>query len=229
MPSTSVAQQRFMGADLARKREGKKTQTGMSEKQLKDFASTKHKGLPGKVGKGQASLDPDKRRPGVDFPVPPSNEEINTYGPYDPPGYYRGRQEMGPHQPMQPPVPQIPPPGGQEPTQSMDPIDQQIQQLLLQKQMQIQQGQQAMQGQMPQRPPMGGAPGMGQGVPDPRMAPPPIGTGLQTMPLGGKPLQDPAISGAMSPGIASRALGGPPPVGPPPAPAPSVPSPAPTS
>ena len=31
--------QRFMGADLARKRAGKKTITGMSEKQLKDFAT----------------------------------------------------------------------------------------------------------------------------------------------------------------------------------------------
>lgn len=39
MPSTSKKQQRFMGAELARKREGKKTQTGMSEGQLKDFAS----------------------------------------------------------------------------------------------------------------------------------------------------------------------------------------------
>jgi hypothetical protein len=28
-----------MGAELARKREGKKTQTGMSEQQLSDFAS----------------------------------------------------------------------------------------------------------------------------------------------------------------------------------------------
>ena len=35
-----------MGAELARKRAGESTQTGMSEKQLKDFASTKRKGLP---------------------------------------------------------------------------------------------------------------------------------------------------------------------------------------
>ena len=40
MPSTSKKQQRFMGAELARKRAGKKTQTGMSEKQLGDFART---------------------------------------------------------------------------------------------------------------------------------------------------------------------------------------------
>jgi hypothetical protein len=41
MPAVSEKQRRFMGADLARKREGKKTRTGMSEKQLKEFASKK--------------------------------------------------------------------------------------------------------------------------------------------------------------------------------------------
>lgn len=46
MPSVSQKQQKFMGAELARKRAGKKTQTGMSEAQLGDFASTKRKGLP---------------------------------------------------------------------------------------------------------------------------------------------------------------------------------------
>jgi hypothetical protein len=39
MPSSSEKQRRFMGADLARKRKGKQTQTGMSEAQLEDFAS----------------------------------------------------------------------------------------------------------------------------------------------------------------------------------------------
>lgn len=39
MPSKTEKQRRFMGAELERKREGKKTQTGMSEKQLEDFAS----------------------------------------------------------------------------------------------------------------------------------------------------------------------------------------------
>jgi len=39
MPSETSKQRRFMGAELARKRAGKKTKTGMSEKQLKDFAS----------------------------------------------------------------------------------------------------------------------------------------------------------------------------------------------
>ena len=46
MPSVSQAQQGFMGAELARKRAGKKTQTGMSEQQLEDFARTKRRGLP---------------------------------------------------------------------------------------------------------------------------------------------------------------------------------------
>lgn len=53
MPSKSKVQQEFMGAELQRKREGKKTKTGMSEKQLKDFASTKRKGLPERKGKGK--------------------------------------------------------------------------------------------------------------------------------------------------------------------------------
>jgi hypothetical protein len=38
MPSVSLKQQKMMGADLARKRVGKKTLTGMSEAQLRDFA-----------------------------------------------------------------------------------------------------------------------------------------------------------------------------------------------
>ncbi len=51
MPAKSKAQQRFIGAELARKRAGKKTQTGMSAKQLEDFAHTKRKGLPAKKKK----------------------------------------------------------------------------------------------------------------------------------------------------------------------------------
>lgn len=46
MPAKSKAQQRFMGAELARKRKGMKTRTGMSAEQLEEFASTKRKGLP---------------------------------------------------------------------------------------------------------------------------------------------------------------------------------------
>ena len=51
MPAVSKKQQRFMGAELSRKRAGKKTKTGMSAKQLKDYASTKRKGLPEKAKK----------------------------------------------------------------------------------------------------------------------------------------------------------------------------------
>lgn len=38
MPAESERQRRFMGAELARKRQGKKTRTGMSEQQLREFA-----------------------------------------------------------------------------------------------------------------------------------------------------------------------------------------------
>jgi hypothetical protein len=38
MPAVSEKQRRFMGAELGRLRAGKKTQTGMSEEQLGDFA-----------------------------------------------------------------------------------------------------------------------------------------------------------------------------------------------
>ena len=51
MPAKSKRQQRFMGAELERKRAGKRTKTGMSTKQLKDYAGTKHKGLPKKKGR----------------------------------------------------------------------------------------------------------------------------------------------------------------------------------
>lgn len=39
MPAKTERQRRFMGAELERKREGKKTQTGMSEAELEKFAS----------------------------------------------------------------------------------------------------------------------------------------------------------------------------------------------
>ena len=48
MPAVSKKQQAFMGAELARKRKGKKTKSGMSTSQLKDFASTKTSHLPSK-------------------------------------------------------------------------------------------------------------------------------------------------------------------------------------
>ena len=39
MPAKTEKQRKFMGAELARKREGKKTKTGMSEKELEKYAS----------------------------------------------------------------------------------------------------------------------------------------------------------------------------------------------
>lgn len=42
MPASSERQRRFMGAELARKRAGMATRTGMSESQLKEFATMKH-------------------------------------------------------------------------------------------------------------------------------------------------------------------------------------------
>jgi hypothetical protein len=39
MPAQSEKQRKFMGAELQRKREGKKTQTGMSESELEKMAS----------------------------------------------------------------------------------------------------------------------------------------------------------------------------------------------
>jgi hypothetical protein len=41
MPAKSEKQRKFMGAELARKRSGKKAKTGMSEKQLEDYAKKK--------------------------------------------------------------------------------------------------------------------------------------------------------------------------------------------
>ena len=38
MPSTSERQRRFMGAELGREEAGEKTETGMSEEQLRDYA-----------------------------------------------------------------------------------------------------------------------------------------------------------------------------------------------
>lgn len=51
MPAKSVKQQKLFGAALARKRKGEESPDDpkMSEKKLKEFASTKHKGLPEKV------------------------------------------------------------------------------------------------------------------------------------------------------------------------------------
>ena len=42
MPAKTERQRRFFGAELARKRAGQRTKTGMSESQLEDFATMKH-------------------------------------------------------------------------------------------------------------------------------------------------------------------------------------------
>ena len=42
VPAVSDKQRRFMGTELARKRAGQRTKTGMSESQLEDFATMKH-------------------------------------------------------------------------------------------------------------------------------------------------------------------------------------------
>ena len=49
MPANSKAQQRLMGADLARARAGKRTRTGMGKAKLDEYASTKRKGLPARA------------------------------------------------------------------------------------------------------------------------------------------------------------------------------------
>lgn len=49
MPSRSRAQQRFFGSELDRARKGKKTQTGLAEATIEDFAATKLAKLPEKV------------------------------------------------------------------------------------------------------------------------------------------------------------------------------------
>jgi hypothetical protein len=38
MPAKSAKQRKFMGAELARKRSGKRTRTGMSEAKLREYA-----------------------------------------------------------------------------------------------------------------------------------------------------------------------------------------------
>ena len=50
MPSTSRRQQRFMYAELARKEKGQATETGMTEKQLREFAETRIAGKKPKRG-----------------------------------------------------------------------------------------------------------------------------------------------------------------------------------
>jgi hypothetical protein len=71
MPALSQQQQKIMGLALAYKRGNvspsevsptiKKIASGMSEKELEKFASTKHKGLPKKVGETKIKVEDLKR------------------------------------------------------------------------------------------------------------------------------------------------------------------------
>ena len=64
MPAKTEKQRRFMGADLERKREGKKTRTDMTEHELEDFASKSTGGSSsehdGHVHSGEAGDRPDR-------------------------------------------------------------------------------------------------------------------------------------------------------------------------
>ena len=51
MPSASRKQQKFFQAELGRKREGKKTKTGLSEETLSEFASSIDTSQKKKAGK----------------------------------------------------------------------------------------------------------------------------------------------------------------------------------
>ena len=48
MPAVSKKQQRFFGAELARKRAGKRTRTKLSTTEIRKFAKTKRNTLPAK-------------------------------------------------------------------------------------------------------------------------------------------------------------------------------------
>jgi len=56
MPSVSEKQRRFMGAELARSRSGKRTRTGMSEDQLREFAKKAKHAVGGAPGSRRREL-----------------------------------------------------------------------------------------------------------------------------------------------------------------------------
>jgi len=71
MPAKSKVQAGLMGADLARARAGKKTRTGMSQAQLKEYASTPRKGLPARKGPAKTHMMPGgKAMHGAHHPAP---------------------------------------------------------------------------------------------------------------------------------------------------------------
>ena len=65
MPAKTEKQRGFMGAELERKREGKKTQTNMSESELEKMASSPTRRRPAEARSRQ--LKPGARRPREDL------------------------------------------------------------------------------------------------------------------------------------------------------------------
>jgi hypothetical protein len=70
MPSTTPRQQHFFGAELGRERAGLKTQTGLPEAKLKDFAKSVKKPNPGPkkkplVAPGTPKIPPMRHMPTV--------------------------------------------------------------------------------------------------------------------------------------------------------------------
>ena len=53
MPAKSISQQQWAGAELARRRAGKKKKADISTEALEEFAATKHADLPKKVKKAK--------------------------------------------------------------------------------------------------------------------------------------------------------------------------------
>lgn len=53
MPARSTAQQRSMGAELERKRQGKATKTDLTTEQLEEYAATPAKTLPARAPKSK--------------------------------------------------------------------------------------------------------------------------------------------------------------------------------
>jgi len=71
MPSVTPKQQRFMGAELGRKKAGLPTKTGMSAGQLKDFASGVKPNTPNKpIGKPGLPSMKFKRRKKTELGLP---------------------------------------------------------------------------------------------------------------------------------------------------------------
>jgi len=75
MPSKTARQRRFMGAELARKRAGKKTKTGMNESQLKEFSQ-----MPHKKKKMESNGSMGKNQPMGDIGVKRQNESSKLGG-----------------------------------------------------------------------------------------------------------------------------------------------------